>query len=89
LTCDSKHTYKKKFGLRFGNKSATCNFVRKNLKIDSVITTTSGGSTTDDDIVWVEEDIGDNCVRVRYVKEGGKINTGTLKQQLKHREHFI
>ena len=56
---------------------------------DSVITTTSGGSTTDDDIVWVEEDIGDNCVRVRYVKEGEKINTGTLKQQLKHREHFI
>jgi hypothetical protein len=44
---------------------------------------------TDDDIVWVEEDIGDNCVRVRYVKEGEKINTGTLKQQLKHREHFI
>jgi len=32
---------------------------------DSVITTTSVGSTTDDDIVWVEEDIGDNCVRVR------------------------
>ena len=56
---------------------------------DSVITTTSGGSTTDDDIVWVEEDIGDNCVRVRYVKEGEKINTGTLKQQHKHREHFI
>lgn len=35
---------------------------------DSVITTTSVGSTTDDDIVWVEEDIGDNCVRVRAEK---------------------
>lgn len=35
---------------------------------DSVITTTSVGSTSDDDMVWVEEDIGDNCVRVRAEK---------------------
>ena len=46
---------------------------------DSVITTTSVGSTTDDDIVWVEEDIGDNCVRVRYVKEGKKNNYRNIK----------
>lgn len=35
---------------------------------DSVISTTSIASTTDDDIVWVEEEIGENCVRVRAEK---------------------
>lgn len=32
---------------------------------DSVISTTSLGTSTDDDVVWVEEELGDNCVRIR------------------------
>lgn len=48
---------------------------------DSVISTTSVFSTTDeDDVVWVEEEIGENCVRIRAQKRRNLDDTDVLDE---------
>ncbi|XP_071165456.1 mitochondrial fission regulator 2-like [Mytilus edulis] len=47
---------------------------------DSVISTTSLGTSTDDDVVWVEEELGDNCVRIRAQKRKHFENDAALDE---------
>ncbi|XP_063409853.1 mitochondrial fission regulator 2-like [Mytilus trossulus] len=47
---------------------------------DSVISTTSLGTSTDDDVVWVEEELGDNCVRIRAQKRKNFENDAALDE---------